>query len=131
MHHLLLHGLHNIGFEDNYPAERWATFLDPFFYIGVNGFVLISGFFGIKFKITGLYKLFIQCAFYGLVGYLIHLYVDGAHIGRSIFNNCITVFSFPPGWWFIQCYLYLYMCAPLLNSAIAWMGKQQYGLVLS
>lgn len=62
MHHFLVHGLHTAGFSEDYDAELLATALDPFFFVGVNCFVMISVFFGIKLKFTGLYKLFVQCA---------------------------------------------------------------------
>ena len=60
--------------------------LDAFCYIGVNCFVLISGWFQIKFSWKGLLKLYVICAFYGTLAYIFHLYNDGATVGRSLFT---------------------------------------------
>lgn len=111
-------------------SDIFASFVDPFLYVGVNCFVLISGYFGIRFRFRGLYGLFMQCAFYGLLFYLIHLYVDHATIGRSIIYNSLLVFSMPPGWWFIRVYVFLYLLSPILNKAIDRMSQSQLKLSL-
>ena len=77
MHHCLIKcGVMNAGFDNGENLDLLAAFLDPFFFVGVNCFVLISGYFGIEFKFKGLYKLFVQCAFYALLFYLLHLLLN-------------------------------------------------------
>ena len=130
MHHYLLKGGMNAGFQKDVDLNLLAAFLDPFFFVGVDCFVLISGYFGIRFKLKGLYKLFVQCAFYGLLFYLLHLCFDEAKLGKSIVDNFLLVFSTPPGWWFIRVYVYLYLLSPLLNMVIENLSHSQFKLVL-
>lgn len=131
MHHYLLKGYGlNAGFYNDVDLDLSAAFLDPFFFVGVNCFVLISGYFGIKFKFKGLYRLFIQCAFYGLLFYLLHLIIDHAKLGRSIIDNVLFVFSTPPGWWFIRVYIYLFLLSPILNKVINDLNQSQFKIVL-
>ena len=85
-------------------------------YVGVNCFVLISGWFGIRFSWRGLARLFIICAFYGTLAYLFHLYNDSARIGRSLVYYLFFPLSHS-SWWFINAYLILYLGAPLINYA--------------
>lgn len=131
MHHCLIKcGVMNAGFDNGENLDLLAAFLDPFFFVGVNCFVLISGYFGIEFKFKGLYKLFVQCAFYALLFYLLHLLLNDAKIGKSILDNSLFVFSTPPGWWFVSVYVYLYLLSPVLNKAIDNLSQSQFKLVL-
>lgn len=102
-----------------------ALTLNGFFCIAVNCFILITGYFGLKFKVRGFFKLFFVCAFYALLGYLLHLYLDGSHIGRSVLDYSLFALS-NSRWWFINCYLVLFFTAPLLNIGIEQMTKKEY-----
>ena len=132
-HHYMVH----MAFPE-YNISAWglgdgalsvAMLLNGFFCVAVNCFVLISGYYGIHFKLRGLFKLYITCAFYGLIGYFVHLYVDGAHIGRSILDDSLFAFS-NSKWWFINCYIQLFVMAPFLNVAIEHLEKKKYLYVL-
>lgn len=131
LHHFLVHGLHNAGFDENYYSNPFAVFVDPFLFCAVNCFILISGYFGIRFKIKNIYRLYSQCFFYGLFCYLLHLFLDGAQIGRSILNNSLFVFSDPPGWWFIQVYIYLLLISPIINIAIKNISKNYFIFIIA
>lgn len=98
-------------------------------YIGVNCFILISGWFGIRTSWKGIWQLFFFCAFYGLASYLFHIWHTGAHIGSSVLGICLLPFSHSQ-WWFINCYLILYLAAPLINKAIESISKTQYLTIL-
>lgn len=102
-----------------------AQLLNGFLCVAVNCFVLISGYFGIKFKVKKLFSLYLMCVFYGLIGYLCHLWLGGYHVGRSILNHTLFVFSHGR-WWFINCYLVLFFMAPFLNKAISSLSKKSY-----
>ena len=92
--------------------------------------MLISGFFGIEFKFKGLYKLFVQCAFYGFLFYLLHLYFDKAKLGWSVIDNSLFVLSTPPGWWFIRVSVCMYLLSPILNKAIENINQLQFKILL-
>jgi len=100
-----------------YLPEAQSKLLQSFVCFGVDTLLLISGFWGIKPTLRKFYMLFVECAFYGLIAYFIHILVSGQSIGFSIINNSILVFSNPPGWWFIKYYILLFLFSPVLNAA--------------
>lgn len=99
--------------------------LHCFLYVAVNCFVLISGYYGIKLKLQSIFNLYIICAFYSLMGYMIHIIVDDASIGKSLIYNTIFVFSHNT-WWFIHAYVGLMLLSPLLNVAISALDNKTY-----
>lgn len=117
-------------------VEQWDGYrsglylLNNLLFVGVNVFVLISGYYGIKAKVRGFANLYFQCAFYGLLAYLIHLYVDNASFGMSVINNSLLVFSHCQ-WWFIGSYIGLYLLSPLINKGLSLMSiKEHLGVIL-
>ncbi|MDE7407388.1 MAG: acyltransferase family protein, partial [Muribaculaceae bacterium] len=88
--------------------------------IGVTGFMFISGFYGIHFKINRLVDLWLQCAFYLLILAIICSYWL-LPVGRlTAFHNVInSIMPFTHGpWWFVSCYAIIYILSPILNYAI-------------
>lgn len=109
---------------------QWAVMFNGFAYVGVNVFVLISGYFGIRFKWKGVLNLFVFCAYYMALT-LTFEKLDGC-IDLSAWEICVK--SCKAMWdtdaWFIKCYIALYFLSPLLNAAIDNMSKQQWRTVL-
>lgn len=91
----------------------------------VNTFILISGYFGIRLKLRSTLHLYLMCAFYGLIGYLVYIITTDAHIGFSLIKNSIFIFSHNT-WWFISGYLYLMLLSPILNAAIEHMSQRTH-----
>lgn len=92
-------------------------------------FVLISGYFGIRFRVRSVFKLYLQCFIWGLVSYLLYCVCSHQPIGIALLGR---LFAFTHNkWWFIDCYLYLMFAAPLLNIAIENMSKKTYQHVLA
>ena len=134
MHHFITEILvpdlyrHDVAQWDGYRSGLYL--LNNLLFVGVNVFVLISGYYGIKAKVRGFANLYFQCAFYGLLAYLIHLYVDNASIGLSVINNSLLVFSHCQ-WWFIGSYIGLYLLSPLVNKGLSLMSiKEHLGVIL-
>lgn len=126
IHHFFVHGLNIKG---AYGDPATVVFFDTGLMCRIDVFILISGYFGISFKLTGAYKYYSQLFFYGCIGYLIHV-INGASIGKSLVLNSVFVIGASPGWWFAQYYFFLYLLSPLLNVAIKAMNKAQFGFVL-
>ncbi len=90
--------------------------------IAVNCFVLISGYFGIHFKIKSIVILLLQCLFYSIIlGCTINI----------IYNEPlkIMIMLMPVSsntWWFVTTYFMLYLSAPLLNKAIENMNIKEF-----
>lgn len=103
------------------------TFIASFFYFGVNIFILISGYFLIKPNIAKFLHLYIAVAFYTLLGLVFHQYQIGGGAQTSIIIQ--TIFPFAKqggGYWFVECYLYLFLIAPILNAAIEKLNRKQF-----
>lgn len=112
---------------------------EPFFFVGksfvcaldfvcVNCFVLISGYFGIKWKWKGLFNFLFQIAFWGGLIYCVCYvlgYYDFSTIGFA--KNTICFWSVN---WFFTAYLALYMFAPVLNVFLNNSTEKQIGQVV-
>lgn len=99
-------------------------FIESLTIIGVNCFVLISGFYGIKPKIKNLLSLYIQCTFIAAFIYTI-MYLIG-YINISV-KDIIKIFlPFSRGQWFITAYVGLYLISPILNKAISYFNKKEF-----
>ena len=102
---------------------------DTLFHTAVIDFVLLSGFFGIHFKVKGLLKLLFQVCFFSFFLTLFAL---------CAFHNCSwieLIKSFMPisngYYWFIAVYLQLYLLAPFINLLYGGLSNRQLILFLS
>ena len=91
--------------------------------IGVTGFVLISGYFGVKLKISRILSLWFQTTTYALFSILvIYIFFEGSFIKKTIdaplmlFDGC---------WWFVTDYLILMLLSPFLNAGVDILNKRQ------
>lgn len=81
-------------------------------------FVLISGYFGMRFTFRKLLSLYLRCFIWGFVGYLLYTFSANTHSVKitALFGR---LFAFTHNkWWFVDTYLELMFLAPLLNAAI-------------
>ena len=124
VHHLFVHGLHI--WDNNDIGNLPLLLLDAACFIGVNVFILISGYCKIKFSLNKLFKLYFLCFFIGGICYVVHLYIQGASLGKSILYNTLFCISHAPGTWFIKIYFYLFLLAPFINIALENMNRIQY-----
>jgi surface polysaccharide O-acyltransferase-like enzyme len=91
-----------------------------------NCFILISGYFGIRWKIRSFCSLIYQILFWLALGYLINEFLlRGHHIG--IFGMMSNYFGCR---WFVPAYLALYIVSPMLNSFIEMKSNKQLGLFI-
>lgn len=109
---------------------QWAVMLNGFVYIGVNVFILISGYFGIKFKWKGVFNLLIFCAFYMALNLIIQRYNGGDYYSLDVIIKKSLKATTRTTAWFIPCYIALYFLAPLLNSAREQLNQKQYLYVI-
>lgn len=133
MHHFITEAVMPDLFRTDVAEMDWNRVamigLNYFCFVGVNVFVLISGYYGIRFKWRGLGNLYFTCAFYAFLAYLIHLYLDGVSLGRSAIYHSVLVFSHNQ-WWFMGAYMVLYIFSPLINKGLDAMNKREHiGLI--
>ena len=110
----------------------WIYILRAFGKLGVNIFVLISGYFLItkdKVKISRIIKLWLQIVFYCIGIYLLFVLLgkEPFHIRRFL----ITLIPISSGeWWFATSYFVLYLISPFINMFLKKLSKTNYKKLL-
>lgn len=130
---ILLHSIDHSGLYETLK-EGTGTLLytyEQYIYalvqVGVNCFVLISGYFLVrsKFKLRKLISLWIEVIFYSLVIKLIMMVV-----GEIPFSIVSLASCFVPiltgRYWFVTIYFGMYLLFPFYNIAIKAMNEQQH-----
>lgn len=131
-HHVIVHGLglKNIG-RSSYDINESTyvqLFINSFVVVGVNAFVFISGYFGMKFKFRTVVSFVLQALFYSVTLFLISNFVNNTPWDEDKFwlsLQPISTFS----WWFLTTYLGLYFISPLINKGFEAIDRNQ-GLLL-
>lgn len=132
MHHLIVHGV-NLKLMKNGQLEMnniniQAMFINTFIIIGVNVFIFISGYYGIKFKIIKLIKLIGEMIFYSLIINLIFIISGINELNLKMIISSLLPIKI---WWFLTCYIILLVVSPYLNIIIDNSNKiEQYILIL-
>lgn len=89
-------------------------------FVCVHCFILISGFWGIKFRGKSFANLMFQILFWAVIGILMAkvLIPPYLHDSRSISEIIHGLLVWQQGRWFISAYIFLFMFSPVLNSFI-------------
>lgn len=93
----------------------------------VNMFVVISGYFGIKLKLSSILKLYIYLALIYIPLYLFRYVFSHEFVFSDFLERC---FAISYAGYFIQCYFMLMVLSPLLNAFIGKYGKRSLKWVL-
>ncbi|MBR5657519.1 MAG: acyltransferase family protein [Prevotella sp.] len=104
--------------------------VESFSIICVDTFVLLSGWYGIRFKWNRLGELFFQVLFFLLIGVGIwFLTVRNHQESYGILIRHLLLFG---NWdyWFVKCYVLLYVFSPILNAFVENCTKRQFLAVL-
>ncbi len=120
--------------SEHYASQTGFAYLLPQLIHGlcwcaVNTFILISGYFSIRPKAKSFFNLYLVCAFYAGVLYVINLYATGSHLNRWVLYNTLMPFGLwktSSNWWFIPNYLILYILSPILNKLIDNISKREF-----
>lgn len=114
--HILNHGLQN-----SYVQLDW---IKPLISCGVDIFVLISGYFGIRFKYKSLANILLMVSFYTIVSCLVEYYIIGNSIPVTRLSGIVLPYSGNHYYWFITCYITLYLFSPVFNEGIEYLRKE-------
>ncbi len=121
--------MHKKGQELTNSIEIIRLFCLSFTSVAVNTFVIISGYFGINYKIERFIKLILQTFFYSAC-----LLLVSSAIGWHTFDIKKDIFSFFPiltkQYWFVTSYVVLYVISPWLNLSIKNVDKKTYKQIL-
>ncbi len=104
-------------------------YLYPFLCVSVNIYMLITGYFGIRFRVQRLVKLISQTWFYCVAG-LLWLCSVGYHqfSWHTDFRYFMPVLT--RQYWFVTAYVILYLLSPTLNFIVEIFNKWQYQRML-
>ena len=92
------------------------AYIQSFSCIGVNCFVLLSGYFSIKPRLKSIVNLFTTLAFFYVGTYALGCLLDKWYFSWNGFLTNVLAFSREN--WFIQCYLFLMLLSPILNAFV-------------
>lgn len=104
------------------------TFIEAFAIVAVNVFVLISGWFGIKFRWSSLFKLLFQCMFFFFGIYIIGRLWGFIQIGTL--KGIYMCLMMSENAWFVKCYIGMFIFAPIMNSFIENASEKQIKIFL-
>jgi hypothetical protein len=112
-------------FNESFVDNTIAPFILPFFMVAVNCFVLISGWFGIKFDWRKLLSLNWMVTFWTLLigGFALYFGIHSLNIRNDIMMLAPVVNK--RYYWFITVYFALCFMAPYLNSFIKTLSKER------
>lgn len=128
--------MHINGFSNLDPRTHDMATINPLFsgsrfllqsivIVGVNVFILISGWFSIKANIKGLLKFVFQVVFLYFLVYLILVALGLRPMSASHLLSCLTL-----GYWFVHAYLILYILSPILNAFTEHASKNTFRNVI-
>ena len=121
--HIVKSHIEVIGYSD------WISWTVRSFCIcAVDVFVLISGYFGIHFKLSRLVSLDLQTLFYSITS-LLFLFVIGYH-EASVFDFHAFIPIITKRYWFVTCYAVLYLLSPFINNVFTLLSKDQLKSIL-
>lgn len=100
--------------------------VEAFSIVAVNCFVLISGYFLVdsEFKKTKIYSLVLQVISYSLVITILYTVITKDVLSIRQYLKCIFPVSFKT-YWFITCYIILYLLVPYLNLIFKYTDKRK------
>lgn len=99
------------------PHKAYAIALNGFCYIGVNVFMLITGYFGVVFKWKGVLKLYLILVFYAFFQCLCQAYIGTYHFSLGSIKYIFFVFTnfARTNLWFMNCYIIFYFLSPMIR----------------
>lgn len=110
-------------------TDWWKLTVEAIVIIGVNCFTLISGYFGIKARLSGFVRLTAQCLVYS-VGIYTALALTGLipwSWGKWVESWMVYTHT---DLWYVPAYLGLWLVSPWLNTATESMSRRQFGTAL-
>lgn len=117
--HIIVHGLRH--------EVSGSMFAMSFLVYGVNLFVLISGYWGIKLKPKSLFSFLGQYVFYAaLLCFVANVIATPpTYFSKSFLWQLLFPFSFTGPYWFVNKYIVLMLISPFLNAGLRSMTSKE------
>lgn len=117
LHHLVIKGASTCGYVTPYDSEKdgiAGLIINSFVVGGVNCFVLITGWFGIKKPLKGFLKVFSETVMFGIISYILVAICESDFSLKYLFDSV----NFRNNW-FVNSYLMLLLFAPIIEKSLA------------
>lgn len=117
VHHLVIKGASTCGYVEAYDYNRdgvLGLLLNSLVVGGVDCFVLITGWFGIRHTMKGLVKILLETCLFGLISYIILLLLGGDSFSISHLKDSMD-FRFN---WFVVSYMMLLLVSPIIERSL-------------
>lgn len=106
-----------------------AYMIESLFISAVNCFIIVSGYFGLKFSLRKILKIEMMVLFYSVGIYLIFCLFGFEKISLiEIIKASMPVSLIR--WWFITVYILLYLLSPFLNILIEKLDRRQHRIFI-
>lgn len=118
---LILHTRYD-GILSVYDGVIDASHICRFFFeaasiVGVNLFVFISGFFGIRLRKVSVANLLFKVYWFAVIGFIAECIIAGSiHMGSQQYMKLF--FAVSHNVWFVPCYFILMLLSPMLNAFV-------------
>lgn len=125
--HFAFHGGFSFGSNVTIP-KLWIQFIQVGGRIGVNVFVLMSGYFLInapKISVSKILRLWLQTFFYSVVIYLVLVFSGIRPFSTNEFIEMLSPITHNV-WWFASTYFVLYFLSPYLNILLKNLDRETY-----
>lgn len=119
--------LHSFGIVNNMLNEfnsLVSIIINSICNMGVTLFILISGYFGIEFKVKKMAKLHVKVLSLSIIILLIQIAFNMPLSREDIIKSFLPIISCK--YWFLSCYFFLMILSPYINSFIKNLNKKMY-----
>lgn len=116
-----------LNLRENPVSSVTTIFLQTLSCVCVNVFVLISGWFRIKFSYKGLFRFIFQCLFFLCGIYTVMVCLQLKDFNVQGIMGCFFLLKWN---WFIKVYLLLYIISPILNRFIENTNRKELERIL-
>lgn len=97
--------------------------------ICVNTFVLLSGWFGIHPRFNKMLEFIFQVCFFSILGICVAIIMEPEEV--LSLRGVASFFLFGDGdYWFVKCYLLMYIFAPVMNAFVERSTERQFRIFL-
>lgn len=112
------------------PSSAFLMFMTEAFSIyAVDLFVLLSGWYGIRFKGKRLAELGFQVLFFGIFAIGVCAVFAPQELSHNVFNRLLLLGV--NDYWFVKTYVALYLLSPVLNAFVEKASRREFALVLA
>lgn len=119
MVHSLYKGILNIYSHPFNEESLIYLIVEAIAIVGVNCFILISGYFGIRLRAKAIVSFVFQIYFFAFIALLVTVIIGSFDLQETgLTSHLVIKYLFPVShWvWFIPCYILLMLASPVLNS---------------